>query len=204
MTDIAKIILYEALLCGTALLGDSLLQHSFSKQHFVVAVGDSLTHGIIGALSWAVVCNLKFRRQEVFECILCGALAMSVDVDHFLAAKSLSLKAALSLPHRPPFHATTVILLVDIVLLCVSAVTTSSQIIVLTGIFSTAWFSHHVRDGHRRGLWFYPFGETAALPRWLYLCIIMIFPLVLQFILQNYLKNRLKERVVMLETADLV
>ena len=58
---------------------------------------DSLTHGLVGGFSWAVVTDVQVDRQRVIECIVCLGLAMSVDVDHFIAAKSFHLKVLTSL-----------------------------------------------------------------------------------------------------------
>ena len=43
-------------------------------------------------------------------------------------------------------------------------------------LFAVAIISHHLRDGHRRGLWFWPIGSTPAIPYWLYVVCIVAFP----------------------------
>lgn len=47
----------------------------------------------------------------------------------------------------------------------------------------TAWFTHHLRDSIRRGLWFCPWGSLKPTPYWLYLTIMALLPLVLQSVL---------------------
>ena len=42
--------------------------------------------------------------------------------------------------------------------------------------------SHHIRDGHRRGLWFWPIGSTKPIPYGLYLVIITIFPALISIL----------------------
>ena len=74
------------------LLGDHLLSSPVSKQPIVRAMVDSLTHGLVGGLSWAVVTDIRMDRQRIIECIVCLGLAMAVDVDHFIAAKSFHFK----------------------------------------------------------------------------------------------------------------
>ncbi|XP_053388142.1 transmembrane protein 267-like [Mercenaria mercenaria] len=204
MIPFINTVFLEILLLIVCYLGDTLLQHPVVKQQFVVALTDSLTHGIVGGISWAIVCDLKFKKQECLECILCLVLAMLVDTDHFLSARSFSLKAALSLPARPPFHATTLVILVDITLVIVAAILKSQNLILGAMIFTTAWVSHHVRDGHRRGLWFYPFGETAAIPKPLYLGIILAFPLLMKILHLFFDKQRLKDKTIILSGAQLV
>jgi len=50
-------------------------------------------------------------------------------------------------------------------------------------IFTTAWFTHHVRDATRRGLWFAPFGSTPTLPCTLYVAIIVSTTLLMRTIM---------------------
>ena len=40
-------------------------------------------------------------------------------------------------------------------------------------LFAVAVISHHLRDGHRRGLWFWPLGSTPPLPYWVYIICMM-------------------------------
>lgn len=180
-------------------LGDYHLQHPVAKQHVLVAIGDSITHGIIAGLSWAIVCDFRFKRPEVVQCVVCVFLGMAVDIDHFIAAGSFSLKAALSLPTRPPFHASTLIAIVDIIMLLLAAILDSQNLFLGAMIFTTAWFSHHVRDGHRRGLWFYPFGKTPPLSETIYLGTIIIFPLLIKLIFDYFVKHRLKDKTLDME-----
>lgn len=43
-------------------------------------------------------------------------------------------------------------------------------------MFVVAVISHHLRDGNRRGLWFWPFGSTPPLPYWLYISCTVALP----------------------------
>ncbi|KAL4228416.1 hypothetical protein ACF0H5_011463 [Mactra antiquata] len=193
-----RLVTMEILLLLSCCIGDYLLLHPIKQSQLLTAATDSLTHGIVGAFSWAIICDVKFTRQTVLECFLCGLLAMSVDIDHFLSAKSFHLKDALSLPRRPPFHATTVIILVDLVLITLSFIL-DQKFLLGAYLFTTAWFSHHVRDGHRRGLWFYPFGDTSPIPQYYYLFIIFIFPLITRFIYLKFYKPYITDRVIELD-----
>jgi len=61
-----KTVVLELCLLGTCFLGDYLLQHPLTKQQIVVAMGDSLTHGLVGGLSWAIVCDVKVSWLEIY------------------------------------------------------------------------------------------------------------------------------------------
>lgn len=86
----------------------------------------------------------------------------------------------MSLPERPPFHATTLIFAVDAILIILSAVFKSQTPTLFSMIFTVAWLSHHVRDAVRRGLWFYPYGSTPPLQQGVYMGIVTILPLVMR------------------------
>ena len=47
-------------------------------------------------------------------------------------------------------------------------------------MFVVAVISHHLRDGNRRGLWFWPFGSTPPLPYWLYISCTVALPFFLK------------------------
>ena len=87
-----KTVACEVVLLFICLLGDHLLMHPVAKQHIVRALTDSLTHGLVGGVSWALVTDVHLNRQRIMEWFLCMGLAMAVDVDHFIAAKSFHLK----------------------------------------------------------------------------------------------------------------
>uniref|UniRef100_A0A3P8S0D5 Transmembrane protein 267 n=1 Tax=Amphiprion percula TaxID=161767 RepID=A0A3P8S0D5_AMPPE len=128
----------------------SVIQHNL----WLRAALDNATHGLVGLWSWAVVIGLR-KKSDLYEVLLAGLLASIIDLDHFYMAGSLSLKAAVSLPQRPPLHC-------------------SSLIPVIYAWCSLPWMlfismaTHHVRDAVRHGLWVCPFGNTAPLPYWLY------------------------------------
>ena len=80
-------------------VGDNMLEQPLVRSHlWLRALGDSITHGIVGALSWAAVImvaeNLRSGPKWT-EILLAGVMASSVDFDHFIAAKSLNLKVTL-------------------------------------------------------------------------------------------------------------
>lgn len=151
------------------LVADRLLQFSVIQQHtWLRALSDNAVHGVIGMWSWAIVIGIK-KKTDLREIVLAGFLASVIDVDHFLLAKSLSLKAALTLPRRPFLHCSTVIPAVVLALKCAMHLfKLKDSWCFLPWMVFLSWASHHIRDGLRHGLWVCPFGKTPPLPLWLY------------------------------------
>uniref|UniRef100_K1RRU6 SAM domain and HD domain-containing protein 1 n=1 Tax=Magallana gigas TaxID=29159 RepID=K1RRU6_MAGGI len=91
---ICHVILYEAALLLTCLLGD-FLPSTVSGNHGNLwrALIDSLTHGGVAFFSWAVLVQARNIRG-FWESLICGLLGMAIDSDHFIAARSLSLQAS--------------------------------------------------------------------------------------------------------------
>uniref|UniRef100_A0A3Q3XGA7 Transmembrane protein 267 n=1 Tax=Mola mola TaxID=94237 RepID=A0A3Q3XGA7_MOLML len=162
-------LLASAGLGAFCVVADHVLQLPAIQNHlWLRAALDNATHGLVGLWSWAVVIGLR-KKSDLYEVLLAGLLASIVDLDHFYMAGSLSLKAAVSLPQRPPLHCSSLI-----PVLCLSL-----RLLMWLGRLKDAWCSlpwmlfvsmatHHVRDAVRRGLWVCPFGNTAPLPYWLY------------------------------------
>ena len=82
---------------------------------------------------------------------------------------------ALHLQNRPFLHSTTVVFIV-VPLLEVFLAQNIPYLQSLPYLFAIAIISHHLRDGHRRGLWFWPIGSTPAIPYWLYVVCIVALP----------------------------
>ncbi|XP_014291057.1 transmembrane protein 267 isoform X1 [Halyomorpha halys] len=98
-----------------AMCGDKLLTKV--DHHGIKAIIDSTTHGSVALFSWAVVVfnSNSIHDLKVFHCaeiLGCGAIASLIDVDHFLAARSFRLQDALQLSRRPPFHSSSLLILV--------------------------------------------------------------------------------------------
>lgn len=88
------------LIAITAILGDYIV--SLSKIHIFQAIFDNATHAIIGGLSWFLIC-INYKKElsssyVILETGICSLLSSLIDVDHFIAAKSLNLKVLL-----PPY-----------------------------------------------------------------------------------------------------
>ncbi|XP_031433125.1 transmembrane protein 267 [Clupea harengus] len=159
------------------LLADHLLQTPAVLQHaWLRALLDNGVHGLIGLWSWAIVIGLR-KKSDFYEVVLAGFLASVIDLDHFYLAGSLSLKAALNLPHRPPLHCSTVIPALCFSLrLLMWALRLKDSWCSLPWMLFVALGSHHVRDGTRHGLWLWPLGHTAPISYWLYAGITTTLP----------------------------
>ena len=89
--------------------------------------------------------------------------------------KCVWFQDALSLRNRPFLHATTIIpVLAPVLQVWIAQNITSLKL--LPYMFTVAVLSHHLRDGQRRGLWFWPFGSTPPLPYWLYVTCELLLP----------------------------
>ncbi|XP_066252216.1 transmembrane protein 267 [Euwallacea similis] len=166
-------------IAAVAIAGDYLV--TLCAAPFLKALSDNLTHAVIGGLSWSICYfnrqkSLAETRHGFIEILSCTLLSSFIDLDHFLSAKSLSLKDATALSRRPIFHCSTFALIIFIFLtlmsfMCESAVIGRSALIIFT-----AFATHHIRDAHRRGLWFYPYGSSAPISYNLYIVITCLLP----------------------------
>lgn len=138
------------------------------------ALTDSSTHGLVGFFVWAFIENspLFTDWSKWLNCTAAGVLASLVDVDHFLAAGSFNLKNALHLNKRPPFHNTSLVLVVALVFIILSRLRSKMWIFGL--MFLSSWLTHHIRDANHRGLWLSPFGHTPLFSTQLYITCILI------------------------------
>lgn len=80
-----------------AQLGDFLV--NYTTVHFHKALCDNGTHAVIAAISWLIVCiwsKYTNVNQLCIETVICGIIASAIDLDHFLVARSTSLKVHIS------------------------------------------------------------------------------------------------------------
>nr|XP_020040878.1 transmembrane protein 267 [Castor canadensis] len=166
------------------MVADKLLQFSIIHQsEWLRSLSDNAIHGVIGMWSWAIVIGIK-KKADVGEIILAGFLASVIDIDHFFLAKSLSLKAALSLPRRPFLHCSTVIPIAALTLKFIMHIfKLKDSWHFLPWMLFVSWTSHHIRDGIRHGLWICPFGKTSPLPFWLYVIMTSTLPHMCSFVM---------------------
>lgn len=156
----------------------SRILEGFRHNLLLKAISDSLGHGIVAAIAWLVILDYQHDIKSLLQVILCGMAACFIDVDHFLHAGSLKLQDALHLSSRPPFHNSSIFLILFLLLLLQNFyLKLNSTFSTFLLIIITAVVSHHLRDGNRRGLWFWPLGSTRALsPDFVYITAECLLP----------------------------
>lgn len=80
-------------ICATCVIGDKLVE--LSRNAVLKAICDNLTHGIVGFLS-AILLVINFKEKLLHKesyclAVLCLLISCLIDVDHFIAAKSMRL-----------------------------------------------------------------------------------------------------------------
>ncbi|KAF7282014.1 hypothetical protein GWI33_003675 [Rhynchophorus ferrugineus] len=165
----------------TAILGDYLVLRQSNAA--AKALFDNATHAIIGSLCWTLfyINSNKIgvsAKYIIFEIAICALIASMIDLDHFIAAKSFSLKDATRLKNRPFLHCTTLPLVVFMILAVISYSLQWNSLKRFALLLLTAFISHHIRDATRRGLWLYPFGSTAPIPYAFYITLTCLVPFV--------------------------
>jgi hypothetical protein len=143
---------------------------------------------------WAVYCTPgrdRFGRTIVLcELMLVTIVGCLVDVDHFIAAGSLSLAAAKSLHSRPYGHSVSFLLLISA--LFHLAFRSSRHTLLVT----SSYLIHLLRDAMRRGLWLWPLGTTQPLRLYAYILTVFMLPLAMTMFTTRYSEIRLTERPV--------
>ncbi|VDO10660.1 unnamed protein product [Rodentolepis nana] len=142
-----------------------------SHEHlkWMVLLIETVAHAFTGASFWLVasleVPEPKSYRLMIISTCLASLAAITVDIDHFIAAGSFSIKAARSLPGRPFLHWTggPVLLLVLLLIgdyigrhFCSPLSYPPRPVLVAGWVIIFAWVSHQMRDALRRGLWLWP------------------------------------------------
>ncbi|CAF1067674.1 unnamed protein product, partial [Brachionus calyciflorus] len=103
-------------------------------------------------------------------------------LDHFIAARSFKLQAATSLEKRPFLHNSLFLIISNTILVFIDK--------KFSLLFFVSWFSHHIRDANRRGLWLGSLYTTSPINDGLYLTFILLTPLLLRyFYSSNFIKN---------------
>lgn len=179
-----------ARIVGVAVLAELLpkLQHvipplsteSFqSSQKIVSCIFDSLTHALLAGAIWRevqLVPILKSRRIFISmkaEILLSCILSSALDIDHFIAARSLSLFEATHLTSRPFGHNLLFVIISTVLLGMLLRSAT------LTILYFSALLTHQLRDSLRQGLLIWPFKDiisTLPLNFFLYLSIFVFIP----------------------------
>ena len=104
LASLTNVLLFSVtlVLLLTCLFGDWLGQSQLLQDKgWARALVDSGTHGSVGAISWLIVLigsklweDDNKRIYLVCEVLLCGMAASFIDIDHFIAAGSFSIKVS--------------------------------------------------------------------------------------------------------------
>lgn len=146
------------------------------------ALLDNTGHIATAIVAWFMVRSCKAvltDRLLVFESALCGLLSCLLDFDHFIEAGSLDLAAATSLAHRPFLHCSTILIFAFVIMLLVSLVCRIGCLHTFSFLCFTAWSTHHMRDGLRRGIWFCPWTVTTKLHYDMYVVVLLLLPILI-------------------------
>lgn len=148
------------------------------SERLVRALFDNSIHGIIGCTSWLVVVYPNLNKDLAVSAFISSI----IDIDHFISARSFRVQDAVSLSQRPFLHNSLLMIAINFGLWFVD-----KKVSVL---FFISWFSHHIRDANRRGIWFGPIYSTPPLNDGLYHSIILVTPLLVRYIYHSsYLQN---------------
>ena len=140
------------------------------------AIGDSLTHGLIGLFSWLII------DKSILNAFGCMATAMLVDTDRFIEAQTLDLDKALSLDHRPFLHNSTIALVFYLIAILINVMIKNHSFKLYSSLVFVAMFTHQLRDASRRGLWFWPWIQSLPLqPYPLYIVLIILLSFIVRY-----------------------
>ena len=103
------------------------------------AIGDSLTHGLIGLFSWLII------DKSILNAFGCMATAMLVDTDRFIEAQTLDLDKALSLDHRPFLHNSTIALVFYLIAILINVMIKNHSFKLYSSLVFVAMFTHQLR-----------------------------------------------------------
>ena len=180
--QVASVALVLICLCGDYFAVDFvgiiqvLSSLSGVSQRLLHALADNGTHAAIGLVAWSIA---TYPRLNLYQLVAMAILTSAVDLDHFVAAKSMQLHEALSLPTRPFMHNSLTLVCINVslgLLASVFATSTSQRrtLYTYTLMFFIAWFTHHLRDANRHGLWFGDLYTTGKLSRPVYIALTVL------------------------------
>ena len=156
------------------------------NETLIRAMLDNFIHGLVGCLSWAIV---AYPYLNVCELTAAWIFASILDIDHFISARSFRVAEAIALEKRPFLHNSLTLFIINLFFLAILTLFNSNKKYAWSSLLFLSWFSHHLRDGTRRGLWLGSIGNISPLNYKLYLLVILIMPLIFRiFNFNNVLK----------------
>lgn len=184
----SEILLASLIVIGDYYIFDSTTIISFINSNIGVsqrlarALMDNLSHMVVGVISWTII---SYSQISIYEIIGAAFFSSIIDIDHFISARSLKLGDAISLANRPFLHNSLTLLLVNIFIFVLLSLLNSNKKVNWSLLLFISWFSHHIRDANRRGMWFGSVLTTKPIKDDWYLMIILFMPLVIRFFYQN-------------------
>ena len=153
------------------------------------ALADSFVHGSVAFFSWLII------EKSLINASICTFMAMLVDVDHFIQAGSWRLEDAISLNQRPFLHNSTLPLSIYLIIILINLTVMGNCAEIKTGanIAFVAFFTHHLRDASRRGLWFEPWVQSlpVAYPMYIFSIILLCIAIKIIFFNGNFVVIKL-------------
>lgn len=148
------------------------------------ALLDNAIHFATALIAWLIIAH-PILSNASHELLLTGLLASLIDLDHFVEAKSFRLLAACSLPRRPFLHDSYTMLVLNVFLFALLNLVThdahySTRLSLMVFV---AWFTHHIRDAYRRGIWFGSLFSTPPIPYATCLHILVCSPIMIRALL---------------------
>ena len=103
----------------------------------------------------------------------------------FVQAGSIKIEDAINLRDRPFLHNSTLPLSVYIIVMFFNCSVMENQAFIKTysTLIFVAFFSHHLRDASRRGLWFSPWIQSLPISYPMYIFMIILLCLIIRFVL---------------------
>ncbi|XP_046918599.2 transmembrane protein 267 [Dermatophagoides farinae] len=194
-------ICFYLLIILFSLLGDFILKLPRPNTLFMylVAITDTLIHGIHAFFTWLMLTMLKIRTNNnplyfcdttliVHDILITMIISISIDFDHIIVAKSFSIQEIHKLTGRPFLHNTTALITMAILFIYLPVNKdddidqhTISYFNRFGWLLFNATIAHHIRDGLRHGLNLYPFPSTNSIPLVTYYVILFLFPIIIHW-----------------------
>ena len=106
------------------------------------------------------------------------------DIFLLISAGSLKIEDAVSLDQRPFLHNSTLPLCLYIIVMLFNCTVMKNHVMITT--YSTlafvAFFTHHLRDASRRGLWFSPWIQSLPVSYPMYIFLTVFLCLIIRFL----------------------
>lgn len=144
--------------------------------------------------------NAIKKHDSVISLLLCIALGMFMDMDHFIFGKYSIFRHTWNENSRPPGHS-VLFLCASVFFLWLICLYFSLPLHFPHMLF-TAWGSHQLRDAIRRGLWLWPLDYSIPVNYFAYLLVLFLFPYFLSICTNVSLVTSARDRRV--SSVDLV